>query len=35
VFARLEEYCARTGDELSRFIDAAVEHALDTKDERL
>lgn len=34
VFARLEEYCARTGDELSRFIDAAVEDALIMKDDR-
>lgn len=32
VHRRLEEYCARTGDEMSRFIDTAVEHALDIKD---
>jgi hypothetical protein len=34
VHRRLEEYCARTGDEMSRFIDTAVEHALDVKAEK-
>lgn len=34
VFARLEAYCARTGDELSEFIDAAVARALDAKDRK-
>lgn len=34
VHRRLAEYCQRTGDEMSRFIDAAVEHALDVKAER-
>lgn len=33
-FALLEEYCARTGDEMSRFIDGAVARALDEKGER-